>query len=193
MEGGPFAPEGWDSREIDFEVLQYPHPALRRENAPVEAFDERLRQLSANLFRAMYRERGGVGLAAPQVGINLRLMVYNPAPDDKDEETVFINPRIVDQSPQTEVEKESCLSFPRMAGPVKRPLWVEVEAAQWDGSPFRRRIEGFEARLFLHEYDHLDGVVYIDRLADSALSAVRPDLDFLIREYQGAGGPELAL
>lgn len=191
--GGPYAPEGFATESMKLEIVRYPHPALRCSNAPVEAFDGRLRQLCDNLFKAMYAEGDGIGLAAPQVGVNLRVMVYNPEPGNPDEETVFINPRITDMARGYLVEKESCLSFPRISGPVKRPAWVEVEAADWDGCPFRRTIDGFEARLFQHEYDHLDGIVYIDHLADSARAAIQPDLDFFIQDYIKAGGTDPAL
>merc|ERR1719343_965449 len=138
-------------------VVQYPHPALRHANARIEVFDERLKQLAQNLFLTMYAQGDGIGLAAPQVGINLRVMVYNDqmaAEWGREEgETVFVNPEIVASSEDMDVETESCLSFPRMKGPVSRPIWVEVEAQDFEGNPFRRRIEGFEARLFQHEYD----------------------------------------
>lgn len=186
--GGPDAPPGFDTRNQLLDIVRYPHPALRRANDPVTVFDGRLRQLVANLFRTMYATGDGIGLAAPQVGVNLRLMVYNPNPDTKDDETVFINPRITSYSSTTDRKEESCLSFPRMRGPVDRPIWVEVEAMDWQGNLFQRRIEGFEARLFQHEYDHLDGVVYIDRLGEAARTKVQGDLDFMIADFQRAGG-----
>jgi len=88
---------------------------------------------------------------------------------------------------------ESCLSFPRMKGPVYRPSWVEVEAVDFEGKPFQRRIDVFEARLFLHEYDHLDGVVYIDRLGEKALKRVEPDINFLINDYARSGRSDPAI
>lgn len=191
--GGPDAPEGFDSQDVELEILQYPHPALRRENAAVEEFDGRLRKLADNLFRTLYTRGDGIGLAAPQVGVNLKVMVYNADPSSRDGETVFVNPRIVEISGETDVEKESCLSFPRMRGPVKRPVWVRVQAVDWDGCPFERRLSDFEARLFQHEYDHLYGVVYIDRLADSWRCAIQPDLNFLIEDYNRSGREDAAI
>mmetsp|Transcript_87976 Transcript_87976/g.249237 ORF Transcript_87976/g.249237 Transcript_87976/m.249237 type:complete len:308 (-) Transcript_87976:38-961(-) len=192
LPAGPDAPEGFDSEARNLEILRYPHPALRRPNEPVKAFDGRLRQLADNLFSSMYARGDGIGLAAPQVGVNLRVMVYNPNPRSRDDETVFVNPRIVEVSPAKEVDAESCLSFPRMRGPVQRHRWVKVQAVDWDGCPFERSIYGFEARLFQHEYDHLDGVVYVDRLADSSRAALQPDLDFLVEDYRRAGGADEA-
>mmetsp|Transcript_21344 Transcript_21344/g.45430 ORF Transcript_21344/g.45430 Transcript_21344/m.45430 type:complete len:310 (+) Transcript_21344:2-931(+) len=187
LEGGPYAPPGFSTQRQRFEVVRWPHPALRRENVKVEDFDGRLQLLVQNLFTSMYAMGDGIGLAAPQVGVNLRVMVYNDrALDDwgKEEgETVFVNPRILAQSENVDEKVESCLSFPRMSGPVVRPIWVEVEAEDFAGRPFRRKLEGFEARLFLHEYDHLDGKVYIDLLEGAALEQVKPTLQFLEEDY----------
>eukprot|EP00434_Breviolum_minutum_P002805 symbB.v1.2.002465.t2/scaffold99.1/size346285/21 len=109
---------------------QYPHPALRQENEDIKSFDGRLRRLADNLFTTLYATGDGIGLAAPQVGINMRVMVYNPNPRTRDEETVFVNPRILSFGKEQDYEAEGCLSFPRIRGSVQRPTWVEVEARQ---------------------------------------------------------------
>lgn len=182
--GGPYAPAGYDRQHMKYEIAFYPHPALRAPNEEVKVFDRRLRVLADNLFRTMYCEGDGIGLAAPQVGVNLRVMVYNPDPSSKELETVFVNPKITATSNHKEIEPEQCLSFPRISGNVHRHDWVEVEAANWDGELFQRRIEGFEARLFLHEYDHLDGIVFTDRLGEASLSRVQKDLDFFVEDFK---------
>ncbi|CAE8672377.1 unnamed protein product [Polarella glacialis] len=178
--GGEYSPPGFDTRNMRFEVVRYPHPALRLPNAAVVDFDARLKKFSDNLFRTMYATGEGIGLAAPQVGVNLRIMVYNSDPSTKEDETVFVNPKILASSENLCIESESCLSFPRIKGNVHRPTWIEVEAADWTGTIFQRRIEGFEARLFQHEYDHLEGIVYTDRLGQGSLEKVQKDLDFFI-------------
>ena len=188
--GGPYAPAGFDTKRMQFDIVRYPHPALRQENEDIKSFDGRLRRLADNLFATLYATGDGIGLAAPQVGINMRVMVYNPNPRTRDEETVFVNPRILSFGKEQDYKAEGCLSFPRIRGSVQRPTWVEVEAADWDGNPFQRRIDGFEARLFLHEYDHLDGIVFTDRLGESSKKKVEPDLEFFIKDFQNTF-PEL--
>lgn len=188
--GGPYAPAGFDTKRMQFDIVRYPHPSLRQENEDIKTFDRRLRRLADNLFATLYATGDGIGLAAPQVGINLRVMVYNPNPRTRDEETVFVNPRIMNYGKEQDYKAEGCLSFPRIKGPVQRPTWVEVEAVDWDGNPFQRRIDGFEARLFLHEYDHLDGIVFTDRLGEASKKKVEPDLEFFIKDFQSTF-PEL--
>eukprot|EP00403_Amphidinium_massartii_P018793 CAMPEP_0178421424 /NCGR_PEP_ID=MMETSP0689_2-20121128/26639_1 /TAXON_ID=160604 /ORGANISM="Amphidinium massartii, Strain CS-259" /LENGTH=280 /DNA_ID=CAMNT_0020042933 /DNA_START=15 /DNA_END=853 /DNA_ORIENTATION=- len=174
-EGFDATPEGYDEEGKDLPVVKYPHPALRRPNALVMNFDEKLRNLGANLAATMYATGDGIGLAAPQVGVNLRVMVYNPqAHKVKSGEVLYVNPRVVKHGGSFEDMSESCLSFPGLRGPVSRPAWIEVEAQNIEGQFFRRRIEGFEARLFLHEYDHLDGVLYVDRLTGESRQQVEP-------------------
>mmetsp|Transcript_35137 Transcript_35137/g.80984 ORF Transcript_35137/g.80984 Transcript_35137/m.80984 type:complete len:274 (+) Transcript_35137:65-886(+) len=188
--GGSYAPEGFDRRKMLFDIVRYPHPALREKNEEIKVFDRRLRRLADNLFDTLYATGDGIGLAAPQVGVNLRVMVYNPSPSTRDDETVFVNPRIIAFSDEKDWKGEGCLSFPRIRGNVQRPVWVDVEAVDWDGKPFQRRIDGFEARLFQHEFDHLDGVVFTDRFGGAAREKVEPDLDFFVKDF-GASFPEL--
>lgn len=184
LDAGPYAPEGFDKRPQKLGVVNYPHPALRAENKLVTEFDGRLKQLVFNLFETMYAVGDGIGLAAPQVGVNLRLMVYNPQLSDKTQETVFVNPKIVAFSSSKDRKEEFCMSFPRMSGTVERPIWIEVEAVDWTGTPFSRRIEGFEARLFQHEYDHLDGIVFPDRMTANGKLKVQGSLNFLVSDYK---------
>lgn len=184
----------YDSGPKLFEILKYPHPSLRRPNELVTEFGARLKQLSENLFRTMYARDDGCGLAAPQCGVNLRVMVYNylrtlesinPAG-----ETVFVNPRIVASSEDKDEEVEGCLSFPGFGAPVIRPIWVEVEAVDLEGKPYTKRLEGEEARIFQHEYDHLDGVVYIDHVKEEDRQVIAPQLKKLMSDYSAGGGKD---
>jgi peptide deformylase len=140
------------------------------------------------MFLVMYAAEG-IGLAAPQVGINKRLMIFNESGDKKKwlDKAVLVNPRIVESSEATEVLGEACLSFPDMDGDVLRPKWVKVEALTAKGKKVKKKYTGFTARLFQHEYDHLDGVVYIDRLTEEGRKAIQPKLDALVQEF-GEGG-----
>lgn len=192
-------PEGYDKGPMELNIVKYPHPLLRRPNVLVERFDDGLRQLAENLFAAMYRETDppGIGLAAPQVGINLRVMVYNSLRAaealNREGELVFVNPKIVAHSDENVEMFEACLSFPKMEGPVVRPIWIEIEAVDLDGKPYSRRIEGIEARVFQHEYDHLDGVLYVDRLAEGDRAEVQLVLDHMVQDYDAGGGKQQAL
>lgn len=140
------------------------------------------------MFLVMYATQG-VGLAAPQVGINKRLMVYNESGDSKKwlNEVVMVNPKIIQFSEATDVENEGCLSFPDMRGDVKRSKWIKVEALNLKGKKMKKKFKGWEARIFQHEYDHLDGVVYPDRLTDEGKAEVKERLDELVEEF-GEGG-----
>jgi len=175
----------------DLRVLKYPHPSLRAKNeevTPEELEDGSIAKIAKEMFLVMYAAEG-VGLAAPQVGINKRLMVYNEHGDSKKwlAETVLVNPKIVEFSEGADTETEGCLSFPGMNGPVQRSKWIKVEAQNLKGKKFKKKYNGWEARIFQHEYDHLDGTVYIDRLTEDARKEVQPRLDELIAEF-GEGG-----
>ncbi|GMH70596.1 hypothetical protein TL16_g05450, partial [Triparma laevis f. inornata] len=178
----------------DFLIVKYPHPSLRHVNE--ECTEEEVRisnglisSLSKQMFLIMYAANG-VGLAAPQIGVNKRLMVYNPSGDPKKwmEETVWVNPIITDFSDSKGIEEEGCLSFPSMQGLVERPKWIKVSGQNLKGKTLKKKFTGFEARVFQHEYDHLDGVVYVDRLInDEEREKVRPRLEELVSEF-GDGG-----
>lgn len=137
-------------------------PVLREACRPVEAVDERVRALVTDLMETMY-EAEGVGLAAPQVGVPLRVFVY----DIRDPEAppgVLINPEIVEREGSAK-EEEGCLSIPGLAELVERSARVVVEGLDADGAPVRIEAEGLLARCLQHEKDHLDGVLFIDRLS----------------------------
>lgn len=177
----PGAIEGTDLR-----ILKYPHPLLRAENS--EFAKEELpeaRRIAKDMLKVMYASRG-IGLAAPQVGINRRLLVFNTTADPRKwtHEIILVNPKIIASSKSTDVETEACLSFPDMSGPVRRPEWVKVEAQRAsNGKTFRIKYEGWKARVFQHEYDHLDGVLYLDRLDDEHRLQAKDTLDSLISNY----------
>eukprot|EP00968_Pinguiococcus_pyrenoidosus_P020062 scaffold2276_cov210-Pinguiococcus_pyrenoidosus.AAC.2 len=140
------------------------------------------------MFKVMYAAQG-VGLAAPQVGVNKRLMVYNPEGDERKwvSEVVLVNPQIVARSEGTDEEEEGCLSFPEMSGVVERNKWIKVEAQSLQGKKIKKKFQGWEARIFQHEYDHLDGVVYPDRLKKEERKKVQGRLDELVADF-GDGG-----
>ena len=176
----------------DLRVLKYPHPSLRAPNAEIadaELRDGSVARIAKEMFLVMYAAEG-VGLAAPQVGVNKRLMVYNESGDRKKwlDEVVMVNPVITDFSEAVDVGTEGCLSFPDMSGEVQRSKWIKVEALTLKGKKMKKKFTGWEARIFQHEYDHLDGVVYIDRLLPESKEEVAARLDELVEEYDPANG-----
>ncbi len=144
-------------------------PVLHTPAAPVIDFDDVLRSLVADMFETM-AEAPGVGLAGPQVGAPLRLFVYSWTDDDDVlHRGVAINPVLWISpapagDPDDEADSEGCLSFPGERFPLIRSQSAILEAVDIDGRPFEVRANGWLARIFQHEFDHLDGVIYVDRL-----------------------------
>lgn len=177
--------------EEELRILSYPHPALRAENVEVtkeELESGEISKIAKEMFSVMYAT-SGVGLAAPQVGINKRFMVYNQSGDPQKwlDQVVMINPRIVEFSDGTDVDTEGCLSLPEMQGKVERSKWIKVEAMNMKGKKIKKKYKGWEARVFQHEYDHLDGVLYPDRMTDEEHTKVQPRMNEMIDEF-GEGG-----
>lgn len=153
-------------------------PVLRREASEVRTFDESLQGLVRDMFETMYHAEG-VGLAGPQVGVSFRILVID-ARNEEDPPAgrfVLVNPRIVEASRATERATEGCLSIPGVDELVERALEVVVEAHDPMGEPVRVEAEGFLARVLQHEIDHLDGVLFVDRL--SPLKR-----EFLLKRYR---------
>jgi peptide deformylase len=149
------------------EILCHPSPVLKQRAAEVDPSAESdLPELSARMARMMY-DAPGLGLAAPQVGVQKRLIVY-----DIDEELVTLcNPRVTRESDETILDEEGCLSFPGITIDIERPASVTCEATTLDGTTVTIDAEGLHARLILHEIDHLDGVLIIDRATDEERKA----------------------
>jgi peptide deformylase len=139
-------------------ITEYPAAVLGAEGAPVEAFDEELARLCEDMFETMYAAEG-VGLAAPQVGLSLRLFVM----DCDGIKLVAANPEIVAEEGE-QTGDEGCLSVGRVGVPLKRPLRVTLRAQDLKGAWYERTAEGLAARCFRHETDHCDGTLFIDRL-----------------------------
>ncbi len=167
------------------DILQYPDPRLRAPNTPIVNFTPELAKIAAAMFEAMYRT-DGVGLAAPQVGINLQLLAFNPGGDlpSSETEVVLCNPKIVSRSRETESGEEGCLSFPGINGQVVRPISSNVEAQDLEGNSITLELEGWASRIFQHEYDHIDGILFIDRMSSPDKTRIRPLLNDLIAEFR---------
>ncbi|MDR2945654.1 MAG: peptide deformylase [Candidatus Adiutrix sp.] len=147
-------------------IVKYPDPRLRAASEPVENFDDGLKQLAADMAETML-DAPGAGLAAPQVGRLVRLVVITGVENDEnydDRVITLVNPRLV----RTEGEQlydEGCLSVVDFNEKVLRAAEVEVEAQDLDGKPFTMKADGRRAVILQHELDHLDGVLFIDRIS----------------------------
>lgn len=139
-------------------------PILRRAADEVTSFGEELQRLVADLYETMY-EAEGIGLAAPQVGVGQRVCVVDVGDEGADGRVAIVNPRIVEESRRREKKSEGCLSIPGLEEMVERPRAVVVEGQDIDGEPIDLHAEGIFARALQHEIDHLNGVLFLDRLS----------------------------
>lgn len=148
------------------EIVKYPAPSLRLKAKPVQVFDKTLQTLIDDMFETM-RDAPGVGLAAPQIGESQRVVVVEYTDDEREnarpKKYVLVNPEIVQESEETVTDLEGCLSVPGLAGEVERFEAVTVQAKNRFGKPIKLKASGWLARIFQHEIDHLNGVLYIDR------------------------------
>jgi peptide deformylase len=170
------------SAPLEFQIRIYPEPVLRKRAEPVERFDEELQAFVAAMFQRM-RDSQGVGLAAPQVGHRLRILVLNPTGEPGDD-LALVNPEIVERSgPQTTFE-EGCLSFPSIYAEVVRPDRCRVQARDVQGEAIELELEGFPSRIVQHEYDHLEGVLLVDRMSPGDEVRNKAALEDLVEEYR---------
>lgn len=164
------------------EIITYPHPTLRHKSKPIKRVDAQLREIVREMFAMMY-EAKGVGLAANQVDLPIRLFVANLEADpEKGEELVFINP-VISMPKGTEENEEGCLSLPGLYGNVVRSKKVRVNAYNLRGEEIIADIDGLFSRVVQHETDHLDGVLFIDRMTESAKFDVEDELDVFETEF----------
>ncbi len=148
------------------EIRIYPDEVLKKKAETVTDFNEEIRQIVNDMFETMYK-RGGVGLAANQVGILKRIVIidlHSGKENQGKEQIVLINPEIVTLEGE-EIKEEGCLSLPGLYKKVKRAAYAKVKAQNLDGEEFTIEGEGLLARAFQHEIDHLNGIVFIDRLS----------------------------
>ena len=167
------------------EILEVPDPRLKAISEPVTQFDDELRTLVADMFETMY-DAPGIGLAAIQVGVPLRVLVIDLQPEDPDAEPevctahgdhqhthqpvkreprVFINPEILDPSEDHSVYSEGCLSVPEIYAEVERPAAIRARWQDLDGKVHEEAMDGLMATCLQHEMDHLEGILFIDHLS----------------------------
>ena len=167
-------------------IKVHPDPVLRGKCATVETFDEELRRLAKDMIQTM-NAAPGVGLAACQVGREIRIAIVDPsAGEDPKALHVLVNPKVVEERGR-EVDDEGCLSIPGITEKVARPAYVKIEAQDLEGEPFVLEGEGLMSRVICHEVDHLNGVLFIDHLAGLRKERVRRKMKRLARGQEAVG------
>jgi peptide deformylase len=172
------------------QIVSYPHPALRWKSKAVVRIDMDLKQMVRAMFDLMYATNG-IGLAANQVAMPLRLFIMNATGSAAESaaEQVFLNPEIVRRKGSVEAE-EGCLSLPGLYGQVRRSEKIVVNAFDLEGREFEMDLEDLEARVVQHENDHIDGVLFIDRMTEVARRELDPriaDFEAQFRRQQASG------
>jgi len=145
-------------------IIRYPNPVLRKKCKAVNKVDAKIKKLINDMIETMHTAPG-IGLAAPQVGHNIRLIVV----DIGEGAFSMINPKIKKKNKLLQSFDEGCLCLPGIVGPVERPSQVTVEGLDKNGEPMTIEAVGFLATVLQHEIDHLDGIVFIDRVKDKSL------------------------
>jgi peptide deformylase len=169
-------------------VAYYGSPILRKKCQRVEGIDDDIRQLVQDMEETLIAH-DGCGLAAPQVKRDLALfLVKDGHLNEKDEwiyepTRVYINPKILQHSDEEWTRTEACLSIPKIHGHVTRPLTIKIEATGLDGVRFEEVLTGLPARIFLHENDHINGVLYIDRVKGKERLELEPYLRQIKKQY----------
>lgn len=169
------------------DIRYYDDPILRKKSLPIETITEEVKQLAFDMIETMNQYRG-VGLAGVQVGKLLRIFVSNLKPEGENAEgepligepQVFINPHLTNPESTTVERNEGCLSFPGILCGIQRPTAIDVEALDLEGKTFKRRYFLYAARCMMHENDHLNGVLFIDRVKGKK----RSQLDPLLRQFK---------
>ncbi len=167
-------------------IVHYPHPALRHPGRPLTSIDKQLHLQIGEMKELMY-EAHGLGLAAPQVALPFQLLVMNITGDPKqpEQEEVFINPAIVERRGSID-DEEGCLSFPGLFQKIRRAKTIKVQAYNLKGQLIEKVVSELEARAWQHEIDHLNGVLFIDKMGVIARLAARGSVKTFEREFKRA-------
>ena len=175
-----------ESKNGDLRLRIFPDPVLYRRAVEVPRVDQEVRDRIGRMFEIMY-QHGGIGLAGPQVGWAARVFVVNISGerDQAEAEMVFVNPRLV-STRGSDTGEEGCLSLPEIRADVTRPEQVQVAATDFRGEPFELSAFDILGRCIQHEYDHLDGILFIARLSITARLGLRRALKELERKFNDA-------
>jgi peptide deformylase len=167
-------------------IVHYPHPSLRHKARPLTTIDKELRLQVGQMLDLMY-EAKGLGLAATQVALPFQLLVMNMTgdPQQRDQEAVYVNPVIIERK-GTQEGDEGCLSFPGLYQKVRRAKTVKIAAYNLQGQPVELTASDLEARAWQHELDHLEGVLYIDKMGLVSKLAARSSIKDFERQFRKA-------
>ncbi len=175
---------------MQLKIYHYAHPVLRKRCEPVAEITDEIRKLVRDMIETM-DQNDGVGLAAPQVGHSIRLFVLRNYLTDEEgkwslsEPRVYINPRLTSPGNQILIDTEGCLSLPGLRLEIERPDRITVEAQDLDGNTFVEELEGYNARVRMHENDHINGVLFIDRVDPSTRKKIDPLLREMKKKFAG--------
>lgn len=173
---------------MEFELCYFGNPSLRKKGKKIEKITPEIKKLAHDMLKAMH-EFDGIGLAAPQIGIDLRIFVTCVPILQEDgswtegTDRVYINPQIISISEEKEITDEACLSLPGLSVPVERPISIHIKALDEEGNEVEEHFGGLFARNFLHENDHLNGVLTIDRTPANFKKKIKPLLDRMKKKY----------
>ena len=169
-------------------IYYYGHPILRKRCEPVKEITDEIRKLAQDMIETMDKN-DGIGLAAPQVGHSIRMFVlrnYIPAEDGHwtlSEPKVYINPKLSNPSECFISDTEGCISLPGLRLHVSRPDKITIEAMDLEGKTFIEELEGYNARVRMHENDHINGVLFIDRIDVNTRNKIDPTLKEIKKKY----------
>lgn len=175
---------------LDIRIRYYGDPILRKKAEKIEEVSPKIIELSKRMLEAMYID-DGTGLAAPQIGVGKRLFLA----DFQDGEGVrtIINPEILEVSLERDSGEEGCLSIPEIYEKVERPVWIMVEYQDLNGEVQKETLKGFSARVFLHENDHLNGILFIDHLGLAKRRLLKKQLNEIMKKNTHPKGNQNAL
>ncbi len=173
---------------MELPLSYYGDPVLRKKCQPVDEITDEIKKLVEDMVDTM-EANNGIGLAAPQVGLEHRIFItYVPLQDEEGEYgtgqlRVFINPEIIEFSEEQTEMNEGCLSIPTVHGEVVRPFRVKVQALNLEGNEFVEEFTGLEAHCVLHENDHINGVLFVDRIRGKERKALDAQLRKVKNDY----------
>ncbi|MFQ5729686.1 MAG: peptide deformylase [Waddliaceae bacterium] len=173
---------------MKLQLAYYGDPILRKKGAPIESINDEIRQLVKDMIDTII-EHNGIGLAAPQVYRSLALFITSVPIEQPDgnwlpgELRVFINPKILSIAEEKSTRSEGCLSVPTIYAEVNRPIRIQIQATDLEGNDFEEEFSDLAARCIMHENDHINGVLFIDRVQGKARKELEPKLKEIKKKY----------